>query len=266
MRYRSLCLLISLGIAAPLWAQDSKLPPLPTGPLLKRAPSYSTWTIAFQGHPVEHADSSTKGATDTPAEEGRNKEKEPTTKVSTVTKTGSTILEQTVDASGQQNQVWHSSGVRIVPVPGSSNPMVCPDYGGGDIMSINFASSDFAGLDWLSQNTYSGMEKYQGVDCIVFKGSVSPLGVRDQIDERAYIEQAKALGQKAPEEAKVPAVAYIDLETRLPLYVQFGNEKRTYQYGPPPSTPLALPSELASAMEEYAKRIKRLSAPPTRAY
>jgi hypothetical protein len=261
MKNQFLCLfaLVSLSSAAPLCGQD-KLPPLPPGPLLKRAPDYSTWTVTIQGRPEEGNEPSKTGATP----EGRPTDKEPVTMLSTVVKTGSTILEQNVQADGRRHQIWHVSGIRIVS--GSSNPMISQDYGGGDIFSTNFASSDFAGFDWVAAGTYSGMAKYQGNDCLVFKGTVSPLSAKAQLDEQAFIEGARALGQSVPDALRVPAIACIDLETRLPLYAQFGQEKRIYRYGAPPTMPLALPPELTNFLKEYAQRIERLSAPVPRAY
>ena len=80
------------------------------------------------------------------------------------------------------------------------------------------------------------------------------------------IGQAKTFGESAPQEVRVPAVAYIDLETRLPLVVTFGNERRIYQYGTPPTAMLALPPALAGAVKEHEKQMKRLSAPAARAF
>jgi hypothetical protein len=260
MKYRFLCILMSMGFALPLCAQDSKIPPLPPGPLLKRAASYSAWTVTFQGQPEEGKEPLKTGTTG----EGGAKEKEAVTMASTVIKTGSTILEQTVDAAGHRYQIWHSGGLRIVA--GISAPMVSADYGGGDIFSINFTSSDFAGLGWLSPTTYAGITKCEGRDCIIFSGTVSPLDAKAQVDERAYIEQARALGQPAPDPLKVPATAYIDLESRLPLLVIFGKQKRIYQYGVPPQTPLALPPVLASAVKERQEQFNRLAAPAAKAF
>jgi hypothetical protein len=135
-----------------------------------------------------------------------------------------------------------------------------------DIYSVNFATADFAGLDWISATTYTGMAKYQGRDCIQFTGEVSPLNPRAREEEAIAIGQAIAFGQPVPQETKVAAVAYIDLETRLPLIVTFGNEKRIYQYGTPPAADLTLPPELANAVKEREKQLKRLSAGPSRAY
>jgi hypothetical protein len=154
----------------------------------------------------------------------------------------------------------------IFPEAAAKSALVCPDYGGGDIYSINFAVSDFAGLDWVSAKTYSGMAKYQGRDCIVFKSSVSPLEGLQQKLEAAAIEQARVLGHPMADAIKVPAEACIDLDTRLPLVAQFGGEKRTYQYGPPPRSPLQLPAPLAGPAEAYEHRIEALSAPASRPF
>jgi len=151
-------------------------------------------------------------------------------------------------------------------LPGAAEPIVWPDAVQADIYSINFVVSDFAGLEWVSANTYTGMAKYQGRDCIQFKGDVSPLNPKAREEEAIAIGQAKTFGESAPQQIKVPAVAYIDLETRLPLVVTFGNEKRFYQYGAPPTAMLALPPALASAVTEREKQMKRLSAPAARAY
>jgi len=256
MHHRFLWIFLCMGLAAPLCGQEKKLPPLPEGPLLKRAPDYSTWTVTFQGHPMEGNAPLKTGLT------GESKDKEPATMVSTVTKTGSIILEEKIEENGQHHQIWHFSGLRITLVPGTSKPLICPDYGGRDIFSTDFDSSDFAGFYWLSPTTYAGIVKYEGKDCIVFKGSVSPLGERAQGDEQAYIIGARANGESPPDAVRVAAIAYIDLATRLPVFSQFGNEKRIYQYGTPPTAPQVLPEDLAKTVKEYTDHLKRLSAPP----
>src|SRR6187402_1900442 len=260
MNYRFLCILAWAFSAAPLWAQDPTLPPLPPGPLLKRTPDYSTWIVTVEAPLNLNRPITAKGAA---GEEGHEK---PVILKQAAVKTGTTILEQSIDAQGQRHEIWHVSGFRIVKLPGAPSPDVSPEYGGGDIYSINFAVSDFAGLDWISAKTYSGMAKYQGRDCIAFSTSLSPLNARAQEEESIAIEQARAFGQQVPDETKVPAAAYIDLETRLPLLVTYGHEKRIYQYGAPPQEPLAIPPELADPIKQYEGKIKKLSAPAPRAF
>ncbi|MDR3404158.1 MAG: hypothetical protein P4L99_16795 [Chthoniobacter sp.] len=265
--FSTFCLV--LVVTGTLQAQQattpSSLPPLPPGPLLKRAPDYSTWTVTCQGHPVkgrEPVKPSTTGEEKPKGKEG----KEPVTIASTVVKTGSTILELNADTDGRRKEIWHIGGLMVMKQPDVAEPTVWPDSAQADIYTVNFAAGDFAGLDWISATTYTGMAKYQGRDCIQFTGEVSPLNPKAREEEAIAIGQAIAFGQPVPVESKVAAVAYIDLETRLPLVVTFGNEKRFYQYGTPPTADLTLPPELANAVKEHEKQMKRLSIAPARAY
>lgn len=263
MKHRCLCVFAWMGLALPLCAQVSNMPPLPAGPLLNRTPDYSTWTVSIQKSKAVGEKSPKTGAVD-----GKNSQEKPAVVTqSRIVKTGSTILELNVDVQGKKEELWHLSGLRAMKPPDASHPIIAPDTGGGsDIYSANFAVSDFAGLDWISANTYTGMAKYQGRECIEFKATVSPLNARERQEEAIAIDQAKTFGESAPSELKVPAAAYIDLETRLPLLVIFGEERRIYQYGASPQAPLALPPELADLVKAYVQRIKRLSAPAAKAY
>src|SRR5207249_4883065 len=123
---------------------------------------------------------------------------EPVTIASTVIKTGSTILELNTDTLGKRKEIWHVSGLLVMKLPGAPEPIVWPDSGQAYIYSASFAVSDFAGLDWISAKTYTGMAKYQGSDCIEFKGDVSPLTPRAREEEAIAIGQAKAFGQPPP--------------------------------------------------------------------
>ncbi|EDY20615.1 hypothetical protein CfE428DRAFT_1812 [Chthoniobacter flavus Ellin428] len=260
-----LALVVTVTLHAQQAAPAPSLPALPPGPLLKRAPDYSTWTVTCQGHPIEGREP-VKAAT-TGEEKPKDKEgKEPVIMASTVVKAGSTILELSTDTGGKRTEIWHVGGLMVMKRSDDAEPSVWPDSVQADIYSVNFAVADFAGLDWISPTTYTGMAKYQGRDCIQFKGDVSPLNPKAREEEAIAIGQAIAFGQPAPQEVKVAAVAYIDLETRLPLFVTFGKEKRIYQYGTPPTAELTLPAELASAVKEREKQMKRLSTRPAKAY
>ena len=236
--------------------------PLPSGPLLKRMPEYSTWRVTCEGLPVAGDAPRAKEST----ADGQGKAKDALVIQSSVVKTGSTIFEEEVDAHGQHMQVWHVSGLRITMDPGARTPTVCPDYGGGDIYSVNFTAADFAGLDWVSAETYSGVTKYQGRDCMIFKSNVSPLEGLAQKLEAAAIEQARALGHHVANAVRVPVVAYIDLDTRLPIYAEFGKQKRNYQYGTPLTAPIVLPTQVADPAKDYEQRLHKLSAPASRPF
>jgi len=265
MKTRLLCFLL-LGCAAPLLGQQAEpkpsMAPMPGGTLLKRTPAYSIWTVSCQGTPVEGEMPAAFGA----PSHGKGQQKTAVVTQVTVVKTGSTIVEQQIEADGQQQVIWHVGGFQITMTSGTASPNVSPDSGGDDIYSINFAVTDYAGLDWVSAKTYSGMIKYQGLDCMVFNSTVSPLEGWRQRLETAEIEQARALGHQVPDPVTVPATAYIDLASRVPVFVQFGGEKCTYQYGPAPKAPIHLPQQVADPMKVYDRKIEALSAPASRPF
>jgi hypothetical protein len=257
MKSHFVCLLAWAGLSASLCAQDAKIAPLPDGPLLKRVPDFAAWNVTDQG-------SLTTGSGSSSADGGADKK---TVSQAKFIKTGSTIFEQSVDSEGRSQEIWRISGMRVAKISGISSPIVCPDFGGGDIFSIDFSVSDFAGLDWVSKDSYAGIIKYQGRDCILFKSEVSPLSRSQQGAEAARIASEKAEGLPVDAETpKIPAIAYIDSETRLPILVAFGGQRRSYQYNSPPTEKLSPPLELAGPYKAYLQRLKRVSAPPARAY
>jgi hypothetical protein len=262
--------LIVLGWAGSLLGQEpaSRLPPLPEGSLLKRAPDFSSWTVLFSkiGGKVEARESKS------------DQDKTRPQRQVAVTKTGKVIHEIKVDALGKSTEVWHVGGVQVTVPSGNGFPSIFPDFGGGDIYTTNYAVSDFAGLDWISATTFAGIQKVMGRDCIIFRSEVNTLQKDEQVEEelvasRALVRQLDAARKKggtpnapAPPAGvtKAPAVACIDLETRLPVAVTFGNETRTYQYGQPPGEMQVLPAALAVALNEYQARIQGLSRLPAK--
>ena len=46
----------------------------------------------------------------------------------------------------------------------------------------------------------------------------------------------------------------IDLDTRLPIYAEFGKQKRNYQYGTPLTAPIVLPTQVADPAKDYEQR------------
>jgi len=184
-------------------------------------------------------------------------------------KSGNTIYEQNVDDQGKVHQIWHLNSIRVEKIPDAS-PIIGPDSGGSDIYSVDFQSADFAGLDWLSSDTYVGKISYQGHDALVFKKDLNPypadqwnayevaLKVAQSNNE---IRRQKGLPLVPIQELKaakvVPATAIIDLKTRLPLLVTIGGQKRFYQYAALNGS-ITLPADVAAAVVDYQKRLKML--------
>ena len=274
--------LFALGLALPLAAQQGaqpapSIPPLPPGPLLNRAPSFCRWTVMDQGAAVASA------GTESNSQTAANDAKKPKViRQESVTKTGAMVYEQLVDDRGRRFERWHSNGVQILIPAGEPYPIVFPDFGGDDIYTPNYQISDFAGLDWISEKTYSGIQKVMGRDCLIFRGEVSALPTEErrevhlQADRERLAAETSARTRKANSPAQaspletameriketVPAVACIDLETRLPIAASFGPVTRAYQYGTPPAAMLVLPPQLVAALREYTNRISNLSSLP----
>lgn len=234
----------------PLCGQETQKPPLPSGPLLNRTPAHSAWVVISQNAAADNA----------------VQNQNPASARSEIVKTGDTIREVATDAKGVRQEIWWVGELRITKVPDAPTPLIFPDFGGGDIYSVDYKTSDFSGFHWISPSSYAGVETWQGKKCLVFKGKVSPLTELGLQQQAQAIAIARELGEPVPAEVLVPAVAYIDVQTRLPLFAQFGGEKRTYQYGPAPTAPLQLPQEVVGPLQEYLVRMKRLTAPPTKAY
>ena len=238
----------------------------PSGPLLNRTPDRSAWSVTIQGFPQ----SGESPLSDSGSSGSSGDEKSPVLAQSTVMKSGDTIYEQNTGADGRVHQIWHIKGLKVEK-GSDGTPVVGPDSGGGDIYSANFQNSDFAGLDWVSADTYQGKIKFKGSDVIVFKQNLSPMTADvHQANVMASANAAavdlynkqhgiKAAAMATPPPVKlVPAVGYIDFKSRLPLIVTIGGEKRTYQYAPL-STSIPMPPEIAKALSDYAQRIKLLS-------
>jgi hypothetical protein len=199
-----------------------------------------------------------------------------------VIKTGRIIDEQIVDGVGRKFEIWHVNGMEVSGASGESAPVITPDAAPKDIYTANFAISDFAGLDWISPQTYAGIQKVMGRDCILFRGKVNPQPAGIQTETKLSADRAALVAARAayytsnisasgggqPAGATSPngnlttevnAVACIDLETRLPVAVTFGQETRTYVFGQPPTAPLALPAAYATALSAYQRHITNLS-------
>lgn len=262
--------LISLLVAAvwvgSLFGEGSKVPPLPEGPLIKRMPDSSAWNVMV-AKGGSSGESAAAPAEPVEAQQPSLEQRPAVTSSSKVVKSGPTIWEVSIDGKGKRTETWHYRGLRILKLSDALQPFI---FTGGiaanDIYTVDFKVSDFAGLNWIAPDRYVGVAKFRGRDCIVFEGRVSPLDARTKQMEEVGNAALREIGLSPHPKIEVAASAYIDLESRLPLFVKLGDEKRTYQYDPSPSSPLQLPPDLASAVKEYAQRIQRLSAPPGRAY
>lgn len=247
-------------------APSPSVPPLPPGPLLNRAPASSRWTVVTAGatakQPAGHA---TAGA------------EKPLPQQVTYTKSGSIVLEESPG-----KQVWHLTNMRATIYAGHPLPVLTPDSGGSDLYTVDFARADFAGLDWISPQSYKGVAVQNGRKCLVFQGEVTPWTplemhqLESLASDAAILARFNAFKASGKETSPsfhfdqstilVPATAYIDLETRLPILLLFGkdnSQKREYIYQATPPAPLTLPPVLTQLAAQQQQRVNDLSRAPS---
>lgn len=226
-----------LLLAIPALAQQ---PAPPAGPLLKRAPEMSAWTVTFSAsRPPEK-----------PPETAAEKPPESPRRVS-VTKTGDIRHAVIVDAEGRKTEMWSAPGIQAFLRPGWKEPLLSDGANAFDAFFVNFAATDFPGFEWISAKNFRGIEKAGERDCLVFQ------------------DKAAALDRGTPAEpgGQLPVLtAHVDLSTRLPVKLDNGGEVATFRFAPPPSAKLALPADVLAAIGARAQQLREQARKPARPF
>jgi hypothetical protein len=263
MKIRSLILgsvaIISMAASWHACGEPAATPePLPAGPLLKRSPDAYEWEIRVDTE--ESAKPPQEGKTPPP----------PPPKTVVVTKGGKVVREVVAYANGASIEIWHRGGVAVTKSPGNQTWIVSPAAKAG-FDSPDYSTSDFSGLEWISPATYTGIQSLGGRKVIVFTGSVCDKSDADLATIKNGIDRQRGeetLSHKPltkafdPNDYKVPAIAYIDLETRLPIMLKYGNLTRSYFYRTPSQSILTLPPEAVKAVAQFEQYKAFLSRGP----
>jgi len=264
-------LLIAAGSLASAFAQANSPDTPPQPPFLKRAPEKCEWQISTKSSGntlvIDQGTTAVGHASSPP-------------RATTVIKNGKLIFETTTLENGSVLQFWRTGGVAVMSISGK--PWELVQSMGSSFEDVDYAQSDFAGFDWISQSNFIGRKKVLGRPCLLFKGreiTVNPeqarLAKADADAQRARAEIAKAdaraAGKPAPdvpmpksfqeEDYKVDVTAYIDEETRLPValvYMSPGGEMmRTYSFQSSSQMP-SVPPEVLQLFQAYLQRQKML--------
>jgi hypothetical protein len=94
---------------------------------------------------------------------------------------------------------------------------------------IDFRNGQFPDMEWISKETYVGMREAGGRNCLMFTSN--------------------------------EMTAWVDSETRYPLFWRRGNETRVFQRLEAPGSMLQLPSSITKIDEAVKKDIKRMNTP-----
>jgi hypothetical protein len=226
---RFLSLLI--GITGTLHAQKAEPPPLPSGPLIKRAPDFAQWTYSF----IFSTETPKTGDKSAVSEHDVN---------TVVVKTGTMYHVQSIDGIGMKIEKWIVGNMQVTIVPNAKFPSLSTGASIGD------PNSDFTGFDWISPKNYTGVEKVRGLDCYVFRSKIKAKSASTipELDMN-------------PKE-KVEVVACIDMKSLLPISLQSGESMTTYRYGQTPSAKLVPPANVQALIDNYNMRLKQAAMMP----
>ncbi|TLD68625.1 hypothetical protein FEM03_21525 [Phragmitibacter flavus] len=264
-------LLFTLALALHARAQDPAT--LPQGPLLNRAPQFSQWVITTK--PLDGAKPAEAQAGSTP----RNDDGTTRPKTTSVTKNNQLIHEQTVYAGGDKVDIWRIGGQALMSAAGK--PWMTISSVGTSFNATDYQKADFAGFDWIAPGNYTGIKEVGGRKCLTFSGKTICLDPQEIDLLKTSAEQQVSVmetmkneevrpGDPPLPEAKpfrmedyhVQVAAYIDLETRLPVMLQYelpeGPMTRTYQFQPNVDR-LSLPSEVQDVLKGAADHQKSLN-------
>lgn len=221
-----------LLLANPLLAQSEEPP---AGPLLKRAPEFSSWIVTF---------SSPRPPDEKPPSAGQEP---PSLRRIVVTKTGEIRQIVSSDAEGRRMEIWAIPGLQAVLRPEWAEPLLTDGVNAQDAFFLNFHATDFPGFEWVSAGNFRGVEKVGERECLVFQDRV---------------RQADATAG----EVAMAQTAFVDLATRLPVKLDNGGEIANYRFESPPTAKLRLPADVLSAIEARAEKAREITRKPARPF
>lgn len=222
--------------AKPISVED-EIPPLPSGPILKRLPDMSSWQITYV-YPEDKDKQKTESLT-TPVQKvdkGSLPDFLPPRKI-VVTKTNPIWSAVCIDVEGRKIEEWSPGNGRFVDLQGTVMPLPeMEGIAGGELTNeVNcvpsFSGFDFPGMDWISKENYKGIQK---VGPRVF-----------------YVFQDEPKG----------LIAWVDAATQFPVRLIKGDEIRTLQLLPPPTQMLTIPPAFYKSIENEKAVRKALGSP-----
>jgi hypothetical protein len=263
--------------------------PLPPGPWIKRAPVPSQWVVSYAekskaNSPAGNVPPDTGAKKTTPAD--------PTARSTvSVSKAADLLVEVTKRQNGAVVSRWRSGGRFFTQVGGAGPWFVSATGADSGFSETDYSKTDFPGFDWISEKNYVGARTVGDRQYFVFRDKVVTLDPQDiEALEKAAGQaianwqdkqlESSAKGNspakpKAPatvpprpfniDDYKMDAEAVVDSDSGLPVTLSYGttlgNETRTYQFLPPPSTPLSLPPEAQQIAGEQQASLRRASRP-----
>ena len=212
---------ITIVIAMMRAAMHAQTPaPLPSGPLLNRAPQDTKWEITFQygSEPPCHGDSAQPGKAI-----GMDIRK---LKI-TVTKTPALVYEEVLTIGGNLTRHWRKGNLEVVQV-GKSGPFVIIDsLDDKNALRSSNQKTDFPDFGWISASNYRGTKTLPSGECLAFSDEVP------ELPDAGLSPELFPLPKSPP----ATTTALINAKTRLPVLWKRGDVTQTYHFSPASRVP-----------------------------
>ena len=216
--------------------------PLPPGPLiLKRAPEMAMWTVTTTIGPLKDPAATRAGQ---PAPQNDAEASSQAVSKMLFCKTGSIVL---VERFGEGKQVWNTwcrGPLQVVTWPDGKNcaEATVPTTPRVENPFYNdFSVSDFRGFEWVAKENYIGIADFGGMKCIVYQKTLTIPS--DSGDLPQY----------------VPALAYVDVSSRLPIALVMGEQSSLFEWKSPPQSMLILPPNVQALLNQRQKGLDQMS-------
>lgn len=211
-------------------------------PVQKFAPEYARWTV-----------------TEKSREENGDNASGPRI-VRRVLKTGNLRHIVTEVSGGLNLEVWCKDTFQVIVRPEWSKPVVTSGQSSEEAARFDLSGGDFPEFDWVGEKNFSGISRVQGRECLLYQDSVQP---RTNIDSIRLAEEAAA--RKGVDiRQSLQVIACVAVDTRLPVFLQRGDEIVTYDFAEKPGVALTLPPEIEAALREWQLARQQMIRKPVR--
>lgn len=233
-----------------LWAQKANPTPadLPPGPPIeKRAPDPSQWLITTTLSGTAALNDQANAEKSAKATEGPSM-----TKIM-VTKTGNIYRVEHLDEARQLWTIFASGATQIMVWPdrhSAAELAVSNNPDAPNPFMTDFSVTDFPGFKWVGWDKYSEMKSYKGIKCIVFRG------------EQSLVDS----GYPSAGRQHRTVMAYVNVETRLPVVLVDADEANVFEWKPAPKGMLTLPPSAMAVLQERQKAEQQMALHAARPY
>jgi hypothetical protein len=241
-------LLIAMALRAPSPSPGQTPAPAPPfdGPPIAKAPNPAAYLITVT-NAVDEAEKKRLAA--------NPKEKAPVDYESNrivkwqVARSGTVADIRITAKSGQTGQIWLIGSIEIVRPPGAAGFFLDRTAPREDPFHLDFGRYGFPFTAWVGMSNFDQKMSINGKPVLHF-------GTR--LTEK--VESNTSAG--IPAMAVTGVEAWIDFDTRFPLFAREQDNTYSFKYLPAPTTPLAVPDAVNAVVACEVQRMKRLSAVP----